>query len=119
MKFLVDAQLSYRLAKFLRSKGHDVVHTDEMPNKERTSDKEIRALAKTDQRIVISKDKDFHDSHLLQKAPARLLLISTGNIVNRELFALFEANWGEIEDKFQQFDLLELTNTAIIAHGIS
>ncbi len=116
MKFLVDAQLSYQLAKFIQSKGHDVVHTDEMPNRERTSDKEIRARAKSEERIVISKDKDFHDSFLLKKSPAKLLLISTGNIVNKALLGLFEANWDEIEAKFEEYDLLELTNTSLMAH---
>ncbi len=78
MRFLIDAQLSYRLAKFIGNKGFDVIHTDDLPKRERTSDKEIRMLAKTDNRIVISKDKDFYDSHLLQKSPSRLLLVSTG-----------------------------------------
>lgn len=117
MNFLVDAQLPYRLVKYIAQKGHDVVHTDDMPNKERTSDTEIRALANAERRIVISKDKDFHDSHFLQKEPAQLLFISTGNIDNLAPLALFKANWGEIEDKFQLFDLLELTNTQLIAHG--
>jgi predicted nuclease of predicted toxin-antitoxin system len=117
MKFLVDAQLPYRLARFIRAKGHDVVHTDDLPNKERTSDTEIRELAKSEGRIVISKDKDFHVSHILQKEPANFLLLSTGNIVNKDLLALFEANWGAIEDLFQVCHFLELTNTKLIAHG--
>lgn len=116
MKFIVDAQLPYRLASFLIAKGFDTIHTDDLPNKERTSDTEIRVLSKAEQRIVISKDKDFYNSHLLNKLPAKLLLISTGNIVNRDLLALIEANWGEIEDKFQSCDLLELTNTHLLGH---
>jgi predicted nuclease of predicted toxin-antitoxin system len=119
MKFLVDAQLPYRLAKFLKAKGYDAIHTDDMPGKERTSDSEIRSEAKADQRFVISKDKDFYNSHLLNKEPAKLLLVSTGNIVNLELLALFEANWDEIEDKFQSCDLLELTNTQLTGYEIS
>jgi predicted nuclease of predicted toxin-antitoxin system len=119
MKFLVDAQLPFRLAKYLESKGHDAIHTDDMPDKERTSDTEIRSRSKKDQRILISKDKDFYDSHLLKKEPAKLLLVSTGNIINRELLSLFEANWDEIEDKFQLCNLLELTNTQLVAYHIS
>ncbi|TAK50445.1 MAG: hypothetical protein EPO28_00320 [Saprospiraceae bacterium] len=119
MKFLVDAQLPYRLVKFLKAKGYDAIHTDDMPDKERTSDSEIRTRAKADQRIVISKDKDFYDSHLLKKEPAQLLILTTGNIVNHHLLALFEGNWGEIEDMFQSCDLLELTNTQLIAHNIT
>lgn len=118
MKFIVDAQLPYRLAKYLKSKGYDALHTDDMPNQERTTDTEIRARAKADNRIVVSKDKDFFDSHLLRSEPAKLLLITTGNIINKDLIALFELNWVEIEDKFQYCDLLELTNYQLIAHGL-
>jgi predicted nuclease of predicted toxin-antitoxin system len=117
MKFIIDAQLSYRLAKFIANKGFDVIHTDDLPNRERTSDNEIRSIAKRDNRIVISKDKDFYDSHLLQKSPAKLLLISTGNIVNRELLEIFENNWSNIVVLFSDFNLLELTNSELIAHG--
>jgi len=46
MRFLIDAQLSYRLAKFIGNKGFDVIHTDDLPKRERTSDKEIRMLRK-------------------------------------------------------------------------
>ena len=117
MKFLVDAQLPFRLAKYLISKGCDAIHTDNLPERERTGDSVIRAIARADGRIVISKDRDFFDSYQVKKDPAKLLLISTGNIVNRELIALFEANFDEILDKFNSFDLLELTNHELIAFG--
>lgn len=41
MKFLMDANLPFRLAKTLESKGYDMSHTDDLPEKERTKDKEI------------------------------------------------------------------------------
>ncbi|MBE9140640.1 DUF5615 family PIN-like protein [Nodosilinea sp. LEGE 07088] len=37
MKFIVDAQLPVCLARFLRSCGHDVVHTQELSSGNRTS----------------------------------------------------------------------------------
>ena len=46
IKFIVDAQLPYSLALMLKAKGFDVIHTDDLPNKERTADSEIRVLAK-------------------------------------------------------------------------
>jgi len=45
MKFLIDANLSFKLAKFLIHKGYDVIHTDDLPNKEKTTDHEIRRFA--------------------------------------------------------------------------
>lgn len=36
MKFIVDAQLPYVVAKLIKAKGFDAIHTDDLPNKERT-----------------------------------------------------------------------------------
>lgn len=45
MIFLVDANLPYKLALMLRNKGYDVLHTDDLSNKERTTDNEIRDIS--------------------------------------------------------------------------
>ena len=45
MKFLVDAQLPYGLALFIRGKGFDVLHTNDLPDGEYTSDNEIRRIS--------------------------------------------------------------------------
>lgn len=77
MKFLVDAQLPARLAEALREAGHDAVHTTDLPHGNRTSDAEITEVADGEHRVVVTKDRDFRDSHLLQRQPARLLVIAT------------------------------------------
>ena len=41
MKFLVDAQLPASLGAILKGNGHDVIHTNDLPNKESTTDLEI------------------------------------------------------------------------------
>lgn len=114
--FIVDAQLPYSLAILLRSKGLDVIHTDDLPNKERTSDTQIRDVAKEQNRIVITKDNDFFDSYILSKSPSRLLLISTGNILNKDLFVLFENYFDLITGYFGKYNFLELTNDELYAH---
>jgi len=43
----------------LKRKGFDVIHTGDLPNKERTTDNKIRMLAKEENRNVITKDNDF------------------------------------------------------------
>ncbi|WNN89744.1 DUF5615 family PIN-like protein [Gloeocapsopsis dulcis] len=43
MKFLVDAQLPVRLARFLQSSGYDTIHTRDLPLQNVTSDSEINA----------------------------------------------------------------------------
>jgi len=117
MKFIVDAQLPYRLAKFIRDKGYDVIHTDDLLHKDRTTDTEIRRIAKEQNRIVITKDNDFWESHVLQNDPAHLFLITTGNIKNKELLQLFDNNWTEIEAKLTLYNFLEMDNIQLIAHS--
>ena len=116
MKFLVDANLPFKLALNLRNKGFDVLHTDNLPNREETSDKEIRDLSVEQDRIVISKDSDFLDSHLIIGIPKKFLYISTGNIINRDLILLIEQNLIQIIQLFKEYDLIELDNVELILH---
>ena len=116
MKFLVDANLPFKLALNLRNKGFDVLHTDNLPHKEETSDKEIRDLSVEQDRIVISKDSDFLDSHLIVGMPKKFLYISTGNIINRDLILLIEQNLLQIIQLFKEYDLIELDNVELILH---
>src|SRR5947209_2533391 len=85
MNFLVDAQLPRRMTVWLSAAGADAVHTLDLPDGNRTSDEQINDLADQEQRAVITKDADFVDTHILHGRPAKLLLISTGNISNRKL----------------------------------
>jgi len=114
--FIIDAQLPFSLATKLRKQGYDVIHTDDLPNKERTADNEICMLANDDNRIVITKDHDFFDSYILKKSPPRLLLISTGNIINKDLFILFDKYLSLIVAYFETYNFLELTNNELFAH---
>lgn len=89
VRFLVDAQLPARLARFLRSVGHDALYTTELPDGNRTSDGRIAELADDEGRVVVTKDRDFRDGHLLARSPQRLLVGATGNITNAALLSLF------------------------------
>ena len=59
MKFIVDAQLPARLAKWLQTQGFDAIHPLDLPDKNLTSDVHIIELSTLEERIVISKDYDF------------------------------------------------------------
>ena len=78
MNFLIDAQLPRRMAAWLTAAGCDTIHTLDLPDGNRTTDAQIIDMADLEQRVVISKDADFVDTHILQGRPAKLLLISTG-----------------------------------------
>jgi predicted nuclease of predicted toxin-antitoxin system len=69
VRFLVDAQLPRRLADLLARLGHDVLHTLELPEGNRTSDKCLCDLSESERRVLITKDADFVDSFLVQRKP--------------------------------------------------
>lgn len=115
MKFLVDAQLPKRLSDFLVSKGFDSIHTLQLDNSNATQDSEIITIADTENRILISKDSDFEDSFLIQNKPKYLILLSTGNISNDKLLALFEAHISKIEGLLKEFYFIEINQHNIIA----
>lgn len=117
MRILVDAQLPLRLAHLLASVGHDVVHSSELADGNRTTDQVLTALADREDRVVVSKDRDFEISHLLRRRPRRLLLVTTGNISNSELLGLFAQNLASLNQAFDQGCYVELSARAITIHG--
>ncbi len=117
MKFLVDAQLPIRLARLLSAAGHDTVHTCDLPQQNATPDTDINAISIAQQRIVITKDTDFLNSFLTIQQPYKLLLVTTGNIRNSELEALFVQNLPQIVNLFEQHFYLELSRDQIIVHS--
>jgi len=117
MKFIVDAQLPVVLKEWLVEKGFDALHTSELPLGNDTLDMQIVELADTENRIVISKDSDFFKLHLIKGKPKQLLMITTGNIKNRKLLAMIEANFEAIVALLKQgHQIVELSNNQLIAH---
>jgi predicted nuclease of predicted toxin-antitoxin system len=105
-----------RLASRLIELGHDAAHTSSLPEGNRTTDQQIAATADLDGRIVVTKDADFRNSHLLTGSPARLLVVATGNIRNDDLSSLFESRLAEIEDAFGLGEYVELRRDAVVSH---
>jgi len=117
VNFFVDAQLPRRLATWLTAAGCDAIHTLDLTDANRTSDGRVIEVAYGQSRAVISKDADFVDSHLLFGRPAKSLLISTGNIGNRELEALIAPLLPDIIREFRTHSILELGTSGLIARG--
>ena len=92
MNFLVDAQLPARLAR-------------------------IAELADDQGRVVVTKDRDFRDGHLLSRSPQRLLAVATGNIPNTALLALFETHLDTIAAALEEADFVELGPDSLVVHG--
>jgi predicted nuclease of predicted toxin-antitoxin system len=116
MKFLVDAHLPRRLAQQFRAFGHEALHTLDLPKGNRTPDPELEELSVREHAIVVTKDADFVNTFTVQRVPYKLLLVSTGNIKNVTLEALFAQHMADITAAFESHDFVELTRTMLIIH---
>ena len=92
MKFIVDTQLPFKLASFIRTKGYDCVHTTDTLKGHLLDDEEIVRIAITNDRTVVTKDSDFRDNYNTKGAPPKVLYLTFGNISNRELIKYFESH---------------------------
>ncbi len=117
MKFLIDAQFPYRLKTWLVANNFDAIHTSDLPKQNLTEDNEIAHIADHTQRIVITKDSDFLKLKILRNIPQKLLLITTGNIGNNELLALFERNFAKAIQLFASYEVVEINNSFVIGHS--
>lgn len=117
MNFLVDAQLPKRLALWLKDHGHDAIHTLDLPRGNRSADDELMGIADAEQRVVVTKDADFVDSFQLHGRPARLLLISCGNLSNAGLEALIANHHEQIVGALDGASFVELSADRVIVHS--
>lgn len=117
MKLLIDAQLPRRLALELNAAGHDAVHAHNLPAGNRTTDTDLTTLATRETRIIVTKDADFVASFWLRRLPPRLLLISTGNISNNELWRLLAPRLAHLEATFVRYDFVEINRRTITIHA--
>ena len=116
MKFAVDAQLPRRLCRLLEKYGHETLHTLDLPARNRTPDRDLTGLADREGAVLVSKDTDFVNSRIRHGKPSKLLLVSTGNIGNDELIAVFEASLNRLTEAFTTFSYVELTREFVIVH---
>lgn len=99
---------------FLNAVGHNAVHTLDMPDANRTADDIVTKTADETGAVVVTKDADFVHSFLLKRQPAKLLLIATGNITNRDLDVLLSTHLDAIVAGLTTHDFVELTPNALI-----
>lgn len=92
LKFLVDANLPRRVCHWLRSYGFEALHTLDLPGGNDTDDLDLVRISREQNLVLITKDSDFETLFRTNNGPAGLLLISTGNLINRDLMALLERN---------------------------
>lgn len=116
MRFLVDAQLPARLVRELVALGHDAVHSSELPDGNLSTDAKIAGAADAQDRVVVTKDSDFRDSHLLRGSPRRLLVVATGNVANEDLIALFHRHLPALLAALEEVHYVEVNPTSLVVH---
>jgi predicted nuclease of predicted toxin-antitoxin system len=114
MKFIVDAQLPRSLAQLLRENGHDAIHTLDLPERNATGDNYINAISIREERIVISKDADFFTEYFIRGQPFKLVLVTTGNIRNKDLLNIFNSHISLMVEFLEYSSVLELSNENIV-----
>jgi predicted nuclease of predicted toxin-antitoxin system len=116
LRFLIDTQLPPILGKVLNENGLEAIHTTHYANGHLLNDSQIRKLAIEEERIIITKDKDFLDYFLVKGAPPGILLIDTGNIKNKNLYKIIRANSKVIENLFLYSSMVIIQPEKIISY---
>ena len=116
MNFLIDANLPRRLVRVFQGRGHDAVHTLDLPDGNATADSALLDYSEQNNCIITTKDSDFSTSFWLQGRPNKLLLISTGNIRNADLESLLVATFDQLIAELTENRFIELTREHIIVH---
>jgi predicted nuclease of predicted toxin-antitoxin system len=116
VKFLVDAQLPVRLARFLVSAGHDVLHTADLPDGNRTADGRIAALADGEDRSLSLKTGISGMATCCRGPAAAPGGRATGSITNSALLGLFEAHLDAVLAALDEADFVELGPGSLVVH---
>jgi len=114
MKFLVDAQLPWRIAKLLKDKEYDTIHTLELSAKNQTLDSSVHKYSMEHNRTLITKDPRFLDEFIVLGKPYKLLLITTGSIRNAELVTLFSTHLEKLVEALKRHEVVELSHDSMI-----
>jgi predicted nuclease of predicted toxin-antitoxin system len=100
VKFIVDNQLPWSLARWLSGKGHDAVHVLDR-DQGQVADHALWENAIAEERIMVSKDSDFFLFAMRPDDRGRLLWLRVGNCRRNTLFATLENVWPAVEEAFK------------------
>lgn len=117
--FLIDQQLPSRLADHLGNRGHDARHVKQYPAGTTLPDVEIAAIADREGRTVVTKDDDFRVLHVTRQQPARILIITCGNITTADLLALVDRYYADLTTAVDHYRFVELHRTGVFIHDPS
>jgi predicted nuclease of predicted toxin-antitoxin system len=88
MRFIVDAQLPPALARWLAANGHEAEHVADR-NMSSAPDKAIWDFALESGAVIVTKDEDFAQRHVLTGNGPSVVWIRLPNTRRRELLVWF------------------------------
>ncbi|MCB0581315.1 MAG: DUF5615 family PIN-like protein [Phaeodactylibacter sp.] len=98
----MPSQLPRKLSNKLDELGADSIHVSHYLAGHLFDDVEIKEIAIEQDRIIVSKDIDFHNHFVLKGSPPRILLLKVGNISNKDLLNFIDRHYPEISSFFEQ-----------------
>jgi predicted nuclease of predicted toxin-antitoxin system len=99
MRFLIDENVSWRVAELLTKAGHDAVHVRDL-DAEGADDQDVMALAARDERVIVSADTDFGAllAHTRATKPSVILVRALVDRRPAELAGIIAANLDTIRE---------------------
>ncbi|GAW40918.1 hypothetical protein SH203_01320 [Brevundimonas sp. SH203] len=101
MKFVVDAQLPPSLADWLKTQGFDADHVSSLLSLD-ASDDDIWRLARTERRIIVTKDRDFALWASDRREGPQVVWLRIGNATTRSLLIWLTPKWPLIQDRLNE-----------------
>ena len=98
MRFIVDAQLPPSLAEWLAAKGHDAEHVATTLSLD-APDESIWSAATQQERIILTKDRDFAIWASGRRSGPQVVWLRLGNATTPSLLAWLDPRWSEIESR--------------------
>lgn len=97
MKFLIDANISYRLVRLLNNKAIESIHVSKTGLPHPAKDSQIWDFAKQNNYSILTFDADFKILENVRGYPPKLILLNTGNSSTNYIFKLIIEKFKEIE----------------------
>jgi predicted nuclease of predicted toxin-antitoxin system len=110
MKLLLDANLSYRLAKKLTTESCQCLHVSRTGLPNPAEDIAIWNWAKANSYIIVTNDDDYYNLANTYGFPPKVVLLRMGNQSSTSLAEILQLHYEDVVmlDKSDEFGLLEL-----------
>jgi predicted nuclease of predicted toxin-antitoxin system len=105
MKLLLDANISWRLAKLLQEKGIDCIHVEQTDLSTPATDRSIWQFALAENFIIVTNDEDFLNLSNFYGFPPKVILIKTGNMRTVYLLELIVKHLSSINEFSNSADI--------------